>query len=185
MKNLREEDFVDTLKYLLKHGYRLTREDVERLIMWMVLFRSERLLNILKGKIPQGMDVSPWIDYLPLDEKAWEFGKKLVEAGIRFRCVIDKDFKCYRTKRYMELTRLFKLVEFEIRQPELLDCMSASVLFTRSKRSMALLWKQGLINKQNLTQAVKLICELQLTELYEFSAELAGTTGGSEVRYEL
>ena len=45
--------------------------------------------------------------------------------------------------------------------------------------------RQWLINKENLNQAVKLICELQLTELYEFSAELAGTTGGSEGRYEL
>lgn len=182
---IRDKDFVEVLKYLLKNGYRLTKNDVERLTMWMVYFRSERLLNILKGKVPQGIDVSQWIDYLPLGEKEWGFGKKLMEAGIRFRCVIDKDFKCYGMKHYMELNRMFKLVDFELRQPEVLDCMSASALFNRSKRSMALLWKQGLINKENLNQAVKLICELQLTELYEFSAELAGTTGGSEVRYEL
>lgn len=182
---IRDKDFVEVLKYLLKNGYHLTKNDVERLTMWMVFFRSERLLNILKGKVPMGIDVSQWIDFLPLGEKEWEFGKKLVEAGIRFRCVVDSEFKCYGTKHYMELNRMFKLVDFELRQPEILDCMSASALFTRSKRSMALLWKQGLINKENLNQAVKLICELQLTELYEFSAELAGTTGGSEVRYEL
>ena len=184
-RSFREDDFAETLKYLLTHGYRLTKEDVEQLTMYMVFFRSEWLFHILKGKIPSGMDVSRWIDVLPVNEQSWTFGKQLLDAGIRFRCVIDKDFKCYETKRYTELTRLFKLVDFEIRQPELLDCMSASSLFTRSKRAMALLWKHGLINKENLSQAVKLICDLQLTELYEFSAELAGTTGGSEVRYEL
>lgn len=181
----REDDFVETLKYLLKHGYRLTKDDLERLTLCMVIFRSERLWGVLKGKIPQGMDVSAWIDFLPLEEQTWPFGKKLAENGIRFKCVLDQDFKCYETKHYMELNRLFKLVDFELRQPEVLDCMSASALFTRSKRAMALLWKKGLINKENLSQAVKLICELQLTELYEFCAELAGTTGGSEVRYEL
>jgi len=181
----READFTETLKYILNHGYRLTKADVEQLTMYMVFFRSERLLNILKGKIPSGMDISRWIDILPLEEQSWTFGKQLLDAGVRFHCVIDQEFKCYTTKRYTELTRLFKLVDFEIRRPELLDCMSASALFTRSKRAMALLWKHGLINKENLSQAVKLICDLQLTELYEFSAELAGTTGGSEVRYEL
>ena len=80
---------------------------------------------------------------------------------------------------------MFKLVEFERPDPERLDQLTISALFSRSKKAMALLWKEGLINESNLSQAVKLICELQLTELYEFSAELAGTTGGSEVRYDL
>ncbi|MBQ8589296.1 MAG: hypothetical protein IJ486_02450 [Firmicutes bacterium] len=181
----REDDFVETLKYLLNNGYRLTKDDLEILTFWMVMFRSERLLQILKGKIPAEMDVSAWLNALPVDGKNRGFVEKLVKNGVRFRCVLGPGFKCYRNYQYMELARLFKLVKFERHDPEMLDQLSISALFSRSKKAMALLWKEGLINEKNLSQAVKLICDLQLTELYEFSAELAGTSGGSEVRYEL
>ena len=182
---IREDDFIKTLKILMKRGYRLDQEDLEYLTKVMVAFRSEKLLKILKGRVPQDLDFSGWIDLLPVKEQDWEFGQQLVKEGIRFQVVIQENSPPCFVKNYHQTTRLLKLAEIQSSQPNSLDSFTRSVLLSRSKKAVALLWKKGLLNPMNLSEATRLICEVQITELYDLMTELAGVTGGSEKRYEL
>ncbi|MBO4992153.1 MAG: hypothetical protein J6E42_08370 [Firmicutes bacterium] len=181
----REKEFMETLRFLMERGYRLTKEDLDYLVCVMVVFRSQRLLELLKGRIPKDTDMSDFIDLIPVDEKDWEFGKKLEEAGVRFQCVIDDHLPMYRDLNCPQLMRLFRLVEFEKKDTDQLDALVRSAIFSRSRRAAALVWKRGLLNRKNLAQATEMICDYQIKELYEFIAELAAASGGSEVRYEL
>lgn len=182
---LREEEFMQSLRLLFVAGYTPTQEDFVYLAKLMTVFRSQQLLKFLQGKLPKTIDGGDILDLLPIGDRDWEFGKQLVDSGIRFTCSIDEEFRSDLDVCYTTLNRLLMLVDFQFLCPEFLDAIASAVIVNRSKKGIALLWKRGFLRKENLSAAVELISEFQIEELYEMAVELAGKSGGSEKKYGL